>query len=130
MKLISGLFQHAFFVMKLAHDGSGLPTKFSSALPLVAFYGLLVVVNNLFAGTVDFGMCFSIAFITLLYTVALRNQITGLIILIGIVSNVISLILIQFGALAEWQQLMLSMMEYAMIFGALTNVIKSHIKLH
>lgn len=130
MKLIDGLLKHAFYVMKLEHDGSGLPTKLSSALLFVSFYGLLVLANNWSAGTVDLGMCFSLAFIALVYTVVLRNQITGLIILIGIISNLLSLLLSQFGALAEWQQLMLSVMEYVMVFGALTNVIKSHIKLH
>lgn len=130
MKLIDGLFQHAFYVMKLKHDGSGLPTKLSSALIFFSLYGLLVLANNWSAGTVDIGMCFSLVFIALVYTVVLRNQITGLIILIGITSNLLSLLLSQFGALVEWQQLMLSMLEYVMVFGALTNVIKSHIKLH
>lgn len=130
MKLIGGLFQHAFYVMKLEHDGSGLPTKFSSALLLVTLYGFLVIGNNWYAGTVGLGMCFSLVFIALVYTVLLRNQITGLIILIGIISSMISLLLVQFGALADWQLLMLSMIEYVMVFGALTNVIKSYIKLH
>lgn len=130
MKLINGLLQHAFYVMKLEHDGSGLPTKFSSALLFVSLYSLLVFANNWHAGTVNIGMCFSLVFIALVYTAVLRNQITSLIILIGIISNVISLLLNQFGALVEWQQLMLSIMEYVMVFGALTNVIKSHIKLH
>lgn len=130
MKLIDGLLQHVFYVMKLEHDGSGLPTKLSSAFLFVSLYGLLVLANNWFADTVDIGMCFSLIFIGLVYTVVLRNQITGLILLIGIISNLLSLLLSQFGALVEWQQLMLSMMEYVMVFGALTNVIKSHIKLH
>ncbi len=130
MKLIGGLLQHAFYVMKLEHDGSGLPTKFSSALLFVSVYGLLIIINNVQAGTVNLGMWFSLAFIVLVYTVLLRNQITGLIILIGIISSVLSLFINQFGALANWQQLLLSLMEYVMVFGALTNVIKSHIKLH
>ncbi len=111
MKLINGLLQHAFYVMKLEHDGSGLPTQFSSALLLVSLYGLLVFANNWSAGTIGIGMCFSLLFISFIYTAVLRNQLTGLIILIGIISNVISLLLTQFGALLEWQQLMLSIME-------------------
>lgn len=130
MKLINGLFQHVFYAIKLKHDGSGLPTQLLTALLFVSLYSLLVFVNNWYAGTIGVGMCFSLVFIALVYTVVLRNQITGLIILIGIVSNVMSLLLSQFGPLVEWQQLMLSIMEYIMVFGALTNVIKSHIKLH
>lgn len=130
MKLIGALLRHALCVIKLEHDGSGLPTKCSSALLFVSLYGLLVVANNLATGTADFGMCCSLAFVAVIYTVMLCNQITGLIILIGIISNVVSLVFSQFGPLTEWQQLMISMMEYVMVFGALTNVIKSHIKLH
>lgn len=130
MKLIGGLLQHIFSVMKLQHDGSGLPTQFASACLFFCIYGLLVVGNNFLAGTVNLGMCCSLMLIAFVYTLVLRNQITGLIILIGITSNLLSLFLVQFGALADWQQLMLSIMEYLMVFGALTNVIKSHIKLH
>lgn len=130
MKLISGLFQHAFYAMKLEHDGSGLPTKFPSALLFVFIYASLVVANNMIAGTMDVNVIFSLAFITLVYALLLRNSITGLIILIGIIANVMSLILSQFGAIAEWQELMLAAFEYVMVFGALTNVIKSNFKLH
>jgi hypothetical protein len=130
MKLINGLFQHAVYAMKLEHDGTGLPTKFSSALLLTFVYGLVVIANDLHAGTLDYSVLFPLIFIAFVYTVVLRNQLTGLIILIGIISNVMSLLLSPFGALAEWQQLMLSIMEYVLVFGALTNVIKSNIKLH
>jgi len=130
MKLIDGLFQHAFFAMKLQHDGSGLPTTFPSAVLFSFVYGLLVIANNLYTETLDYSVLLSLIFIIFVYTVVLRNQLTGLIILIGIISNVMTLFLGQFGALAEWQQLMLSIMEYVLVFGALTNVIKSNIKLH
>ncbi len=130
MKWIYGLFQHACSVMKLSHDGSGLPTQFSSALLMVSVYSLLELANHIQAGTVDLSLFFSIVFVVCVYTLVLRNALTGLIVLIGIVSNALSLVLGAFGTLTDVQIVMMALIEYILVFGALINVIKHNFKLH
>ena len=130
LKLICGLLKHVMTIIKLEHDGTGLPTELSSALLFSSIYSLLVTANNIHADTFDYSVCLSLIFVTVIYSFVLRNQITGLIVLIGIVSNLMALLLSQFGSLSELQRALLAVMEYVMVFCALTNVIKSHIKLH
>ena len=128
MKLYNALLTHAFYAIKLDHDGTGLPTKFTSAFLLVSIYMALATTNHVQAGAVDNNFFFTLGLIACVYLFALRTTLIGLILLIGIVSNIMTLLLSVFGTLEIWQTVMVAALEYAMVFGAVTNVIKSHFK--
>lgn len=128
MKFYRRLLTHIFYAIKLEHDGTGLPTKFMSACLLVSTYMALATLNHLNAGVVDHNFFFALCLIACIYLFALRTTLIGLILLIGIVSNVMTLMLTTFGDLAAWQTVMLAALEYTMVFGAITNVIKRHVK--
>lgn len=130
MKFYNALLTHAYSAMKLEHDGAGLPTTFLPALLLVTTYILLSVLNHFLAAELYSNLFFSLALITGVYLFLLRTTLIGLILLIGIVSNVMTLMLSLFGALEAWQTVMVAALEYSMVFGAITNMIKSHVKVH
>lgn len=125
MKIIFALLKHIALVMKLEHDGTGLPTKFSGALLLVSLYTALIFSNSTDASDHLLGHCF----VVFIYLFVLRTQVIGLIFLIGIISSLISLILSQFGDLSALHLVMLNAMEYLLVFGALINTIKRHANL-
>jgi len=130
MKFYNALLTHAYSAMKLEHDGTGLPINFLPALLLVATYIVLAVFNHFLAAELSSNLFFSLALISGVYLFLLRTTLIGLILLIGIVSNVMTLMLSLFGALDAWQTVMVAALEYSMVFGAITNMIKSHVNVH
>lgn len=130
MKFYRALLTHAFYTIKLEHDGAGLPTTFLSALMLVSAYMVLAMLNNFLAGELGGNFLFALGLIACIYLFVLRTTLIGLILLIGIVSNSVTLLLSLFGALEAWQMVMVAALEYTMVFGAITNVIKSHLKVN
>ena len=125
MKLIGALLKHVLLAMQLEHDGTGLPTKFSSAFWLVAIYAALVFANSANFNDALFGL----VFVVFIYLFVLRIQVIGLVILIGIISGFISFSLSLFGGLSALQLVMLNAMEYLMVLGALINAIKRYAKI-
>lgn len=128
MSFVKALFSHAWRVMQLKHDGTGLPVNFIGALLLASLYIALVAINKSLHGELTMEAVLAMVFIGQFYLFCIRNTVIGLVILIGIVGNVFSLTMAAFGEVSTTQMLMLSAMESLMIFGALVNVIKAHSK--
>ena len=125
MKFIEALFKHALLVMQLEHDGSGLPTKFTSACLFVSIYVALI-----FANSANFNdELLGLSFIVSIYLLVIRTQVVALVILIGIISSFITFVLGFFGGLSPLQVVMLNMMEYLLVFGALINAIRRYANL-
>ena len=125
MKFIRALFKHALLAMQLEHDGSGLPTKFSSAFMFMSVYVALIFANSANVSDELLGL----SFIVFIYLFVLRTQVVALVILIGIISSFITFFLGNFGGLSVLQSVMLNIMEYLMVFGALINTIRRHANL-
>lgn len=122
MKLVSALFKHMVLVMQLEHDGTGLPTRFSSALLLAAIYVTLVFANSANVNDELLGL----VFIVFIYLFVLRTQVIGLVMLVGIISGFIAFTLGLFGGLSALQLVMLNAMEYLMVFGAIINAVRRY----
>ncbi len=125
MKFIGALFKHALLAMQLEHDGSGLPTKLSSAFMFMSVYVALIFANSANVSDELLGL----SFIVFIYLFVLRTQMVALVILIGIISSFITFLLGYFGGLSVLQSVMLNIMEYLMVFGALINTIRRHANL-
>lgn len=128
MSLFKALFKHAWLVMKMEHDGTGLPVNFWGALLLVSVYVTLVAVNKSLVNELTIESILAMIFIAQFYLFSIRNTVIGLVILIGIIGNIFSLAMNMFGGITVSQVLMLSVMQSLLIFGALVNVIKTHSK--
>lgn len=126
MSLIKALFSHAWMVIRMEHDGTGLPVNFIGAFLLVSIYIGLVIVHKSMSGELAIGSIIALVFIGQFYLFSLRNTVIGLVVLIGIIGNVFSLVMAVFGEVSMTQVLMLSCMQHLMAFGALINVIKTH----
>lgn len=126
MSFIKALFSHVWLVMRMKHDGTGLPVNFIGAFILATIYIGLVVMHKNMSGELTIGAIIALVFIGQLYLFSLRNTVMGLVILIGIIGNVFSLVMAAFGEVSMTQMLMLSVMQYLLVFGALINVIKTH----
>lgn len=111
--------------MQLEHDGSGLPVKFSGALLLVSVYSALTLATSANVSDDLLGL----SFIVVIYLFVLRSQVIGLIILIGIITSTIAFILGLFGELSPLHLVMLTILEYLLVFGALVNAIKRYANL-
>jgi hypothetical protein len=125
VKLIKALLKHIYLAMQLEHDGSGLPTQFLSASLLVSLYIGLSILNSVNIDPTFFGL----GFVAVIYLLVLRTQLVGLIILIGIITNSISLILGFFGAISALQLVLINALEYMLIYGAIINVIRRHVNI-
>jgi hypothetical protein len=125
MKMIFAILKHAVLAMQLEHDGSGLPVKFSGALLLVSVYSALTLATSANVSDDLLGL----SFIVVIYLFVLRSQVIGLIILIGIITSTIAFILGLFGELSPLHLVMLTILEYLLVFGALVNAIKRYANL-
>ena len=125
MAFIKALLKHVQLAMQLEHDGSGLPTHFSSASLFVSLYAFMALIHS-----VDVSNdIWAVSFIVIVYLYVLRTQLVGLIILIGMISSSISITLGMFGVLSELQLVLLSALEYLLVFGALINAIRRYANL-
>ena len=122
MRIINALFKHIYLAMQLEHDGSGLPTQILSAALLISLYAFLCIVNSANVDPNYFGL----GFVALVYLFVLRTQLVGLIILIGIISNSISLLLSFFGEVSALQFVFINALEYLLVYGAIINVIRRY----
>ena len=122
MKLIKALFRHIYLTMQLEHDGSGLPTQFLSACVLILLYSGLCIANSVNVDPNFFGL----GFVAIIYLFVLRTQLVGLIILIGIITNSISLILGCIGEVSELHLVLINALEYLLVYGAIINVIRRY----
>jgi len=124
MNLIKAVLTHAWLAIRLKHDGSGLPADIPGAFMLVALYIVLSLSNS--NGEISLGSLIALSFIAQFYVFSLRNKVIGLIILIGIIINALSLVLAVFTGVSEEGRLLLLIAEFIMIFAALINIIRSN----
>ncbi len=128
MQFIKALLSHSWLIMRMQHDGKGLPERFAGALFLVSTYCALVLWNKHLQSALTMETVLALVFIAQFYLFSIRNTVIGLVILIGVIGNAFSLAMAAFGAVSTSQVLLLSVMQSILIFGALINVIKTHSK--
>jgi hypothetical protein len=129
VRFINAMLAHAWLALRLKHNGSGLPANMPAAFLLVVLYIGLSLTNASISGDIKIGSFIALSFIAQFYVFCLRDKLIGLIILIGIIVNVLSLLISVFAGMSETKQLLLTMLEFVMIFGALVNVIRSNAKI-
>ena len=124
MKLINALLTHAWLAFSLRHHGDGLPSKLLAAFLLASLYVCLTLANKQMAGGADIQTIAGLLFVTLCYLFGLRNHFIGLILLISVVHNALTLSLVTLGGIPPVYLQPLILMEYIMISAAVINVVR------
>lgn len=127
MKLLRALITHAWFAMTFRHNGEGMPTKLPGAVALVSLYIALILTNIHIQQTFSIENLIALLFIAQIYVFSLRNRVIGLIILIGVIANAMMLATHMLTGIPQQQLYAITIMEYAMVFSAVLNVIKYHL---
>jgi hypothetical protein len=125
LKFITALFSHFSLVLQLKHDGRGMPENMPAALALISIYSLIGLINYSYEGSINFNALFGLCFVAQCYLFYLRDKLIGLIILISILINAITMILNALVGIDEQTNFALNIIEYIMIFAAIINVIRS-----
>lgn len=125
MRFFSALFMHFGLVLRLKHDGQGMPANMPAAIALISIYTLLGLINYSQDGSINFTALFWLCLVAQCYLFCLRDKLIGLIIVISILINAMTLVINMLVGVNEQSIFVLSIMEYIMIFAALINVIKS-----
>jgi len=124
LQALSALWAHIHLALRLKHNGAGLPSSMLGASLLVAIYIACSLLNATLTGQITANTLLGFCFISGGYVFYLRNQVLGLQILTSVIINVIAMLLYwRFGA-NELSHLMLAEVEYALVIGALLNLIK------
>ena len=126
MKLLRALFTHAWFAITFRHNGEGMPTKLPGAITLVSLYIAFILANIHIQQTFSVESLIALLFIAQIYVFSLRNRVIGLIIMIGMISNALMLAAHLLTGIPQQQLYAITIMEYAMVFSAILNVIKYH----
>jgi hypothetical protein len=125
MKFIAALFSHFGLALRLKHDGRGMPTEIPAATMLISVYALLGLINYSHEGSISYSELIGLCFVAQCYLFCLRDKLVGLIIVISIFINAMTLILNMLIGASEQSWFVLTVMEYIMIFASVINVIKS-----
>jgi hypothetical protein len=128
MKLMNAFFKHAWFALSLKHDGTGLPTKLPAACMLIGLYIALNLANSHIGQGITLETLLGLSFIAQFYLFSLRTPLIGLFIVIGIITNALTLALTVLTNIPEQQLYLPIIMEYIMVFAAIINIIKHEIK--
>jgi hypothetical protein len=128
MKLIYAFFKHAWFALSLKHDGTGLPTKLPAAFMLIGLYITLNLANRHIGQGITLETLLGLSFIAQFYLFSLRTPLIGLFIVIGIITNALTLTLIALTGIPEQHLYLPTLIEYIMVFAAIINIIKHEIK--
>jgi hypothetical protein len=126
MKLLHALMTHAWLAITFRHNGEGMPTKLPGALALVSLYIALILTNIHIQQTFNIESLIGLLFIAQIYLFSLRNRVIGLIIMIGVIGNALMLFAHLLTGIPQQQLYAVTIMEYAMVFSAILNVIKYH----
>jgi len=129
LKLLNALFSHAWLALRFKHNGEGLPTGFPAACALAMLYVILSAANKSLSESLDFQTLFGLSFVAHCYLFGLRNQLVGLLLLIGVLCNAMALATIYLTGYSAEKIMAITLMEYAMIFSAIINVIKREMAL-
>jgi hypothetical protein len=130
MKFISALFPHFSLVLRLKHDGRGMPENMPAAMALISIYALLGLINYSYEGNVNYSALFGLCFVAQCYLFCLRNKLIGLFIVISILINAMTVVIDILVGISDQSIFVLNIMEYIMIFAAIINVIKSETVAH
>lgn len=128
MKLIYVLWIHIWLALSLRHNGDGMPTKLPAAFLLATLYVALNLANKHLHGDIDYETLLGLSFVTQFYLFGLRTKMIGLFIIISVFINALTLALIALAGVAEESLLLLTIIEYIMVFAALINIIKNETK--
>ncbi len=128
MKLITAILTHTWLVLRLKHDGKGLPTKLPAACVLAVMYIALNLANSHIGQGITLETLLGLSFIAQFYLFSLRTPLIGLFIVIGIITNALTLALTALTNIPEQQLYLPIIMEYIMVFAAIINVIKHELK--
>jgi len=126
MKLLHALFTHTWFAITFRHNGEGMPTKLPGAITLASLYIVLILINIHIQQTFSIESLIGLLFIAQMYVFSLRNRVIGLIIMIGVIANALMLSIHLLTGIPQQQLYAVTIMEYAMVFSAVLNVIKYH----
>jgi hypothetical protein len=127
MKLLHALLTHAWLAITFRHNGEGMPTKLLGASTLVSLYISLLLANIHIQQTFSIESLIALLFIAQLYVFSLRHRIIALIILIVVIANACMLLVHLLTGIPQQQLYAITLMEYAMVFSAVLNVIKYHL---
>ncbi len=122
--LIAAFFHHVSLIVRLKHDGSGMPKEMPAAMLLSLLFIVFSLINNQSTDGITLDTFIKVGFIAQCYVLFLRNQLIGLIMLISVVSNAIAFALIQFIGLPKAMLNLLLIAEYIMVTAAILNVLK------
>ncbi len=128
MKLVNAFFKHAWFALSLKHDGTGLPAKLPAAFLLIILYIALNLINSHMGHGIKLETLLGLSFIAQFYLFSLRTPLIGLFIVIGIITNMLTLALNELTGTAEQHLYLLIILEYIMVFAAIVNIIKHELK--
>ena len=128
MKLMNAFFKHAWFALSLKHDGTGLPTKLPAACMLIGLYIALNLANRHIGQGITLETLLGLSFIAQFYLFSLRTPLIGLFIVIGIITNALTLALTTLTGIAEQHLYLPIILEYIMVFAAIINIIKHELK--
>ncbi len=128
MKLITAILTHTWLVLRLKHDGTGLPTKLPAACVLTILYIAFNLANSHIGQGITLETVLGLSFIAQFYLFSLRTPLIGLFIIIGIITNALTLALTVLTNIPEQQLYLPIIMEYIMVFAAIINIIKHEIK--
>ncbi len=130
MNFLYALSQHAWRIIRLKHNGDGMPSQIASATGLAFIFMVLTLVEKAMQQAITLDSILSLMFVSLVYVFSLRNKMVGLIITIGIIGNILSIALTALLGVGIEQLLISTLLQYIMIFSAIINVIKSNLKLY
>jgi hypothetical protein len=130
MRFLYALGQHAWRIIRLKHNGDGMPSQIASATGLAFIFIVLTLVEKAMQQAITLDSILSLMFVSLVYVFTLRNKMVGLIITIGIIGNIFSITLTALLGIGIEQLLISTLLQYIMIFSAIINVIKSNLKLY
>jgi len=125
MKIIYAFFSHFGLVIRLKHDGQGMPESLPAAMALISIYALLGLINYSYEGNINYTALFGLCFVMQCYLFCLRNKLIGLIIVISILINSVTMVIDMIVGITEQGLFVLNIIEYIMIFAAIINVIRS-----
>lgn len=125
MSIINAVLSHAWLAIRLKHDGKGMPKRIPAALALAFMYCVIASLN---ASTIDFASICGLIFIAQFYVFLLRNEVIGLMLMIGMIANTMYLAIALLG-LPQPLLSMVTIFEYLMVYCGIINILKSHFQL-
>lgn len=122
--LLSAIFNHATLAVRLKHDGAGMPTEVPAAMLLAILFMLTSIFSYQQTSEVSVETLLKIVLIAQCYTLFLRNQLIGLILLISVICNTLAIFFVSVGGIPKENLYVLLVVEYIMIGAAILNVFR------